>query len=150
MSLLSPVPSWPGIPRRGSCTWGPWAPPRCCPTRAAWWTRARAASHSCWTVTRSRAASTSAGTSSRCVWGCPWGLLCFPNPGWDTTHGMGWDRGEMGPWDSKLQVLGHRGEVKRDQGSFSGQFLIKVFLYGSRKGDLLMSVLPMTSFVSCG
>lgn len=42
----------------------------------------------------------------------------------------------------------HREEVKRDQGSFSGQFPIKVFLYSSRKLDLVMSVLPVTSFVS--
>lgn len=94
--------------------------------------------------------------------GLPLGLLCCPNPGWDTAHGMGWGKGEtvpwdtahgmgwdkreMVPWDSKFQVPGQREGVKRDQGSSSRQFLMKVFLSGSRKVDLVM---PMTSRFLC-
>lgn len=71
----------------------------------------------------------------------PRGLLCCPNPGWDT--------GEMVSCDSKFQVLGQREEVKRGQSSTSGQFLINIFLSGSRKVDLVMSALPMTSRFLC-
>lgn len=62
---LCSLPSLRDTPRKASCTWELWEPPRSSPTLAAWWTMPRASCLSSLTVTRSRAAYTNAGTSSR-------------------------------------------------------------------------------------